>query len=166
MNDQGTKGEDTALFDEAFALCLGSPQLVDGGGRESAKAMRAFDDSNGTVRRRTRVEMDANGEHPLEDINGRLHVWHPSLFGPRAKSWHVNALARGDREILVPHDFPIGGWRLVEEQRADSEALVTEDRVCKGPNISRHGERSNVLVRKQVARTAASIDREWCYDFT
>ena len=165
VNDQGTKGEDTALFDEALALGLGSSQLVDGAGRESAKAMRALYDSNGTVRRRARVEVNANGEHPLKDINGRLHVRHPSLFGPRPKSWHVDALARGDREILMPHDFPIRGWCFVEEQRADSEALVTEHRGRKGPNIRRDGERSNVLVQKQVSRTAAPIYCVWCYDF-
>jgi len=159
MNDQWPKGENSTLLHQTLALGLSATQLVDGDCRQPTTAMRAVHDSNGTVCRGARVEMDANGEHPLKDIDGRLHVWHAGLFSPGPISRYIDTLARRNREILMPHNFPIGGWRFVEEQRANGEALVTQNCGGQAAHRGRRCEGSDLFIREQVSRTAAPIDR-------
>ena len=122
--------------------------------------MRAIDNANGAVVCGARIEMQANGEHALEDVDRRLYVRDTALLGPRSVVGHLNALLRGDREVLVPNDLPIRVGSLVEEERTDGEARVAKNGDRELPECRRRGQSSDARVVEQIASPAAAGSRE------
>ena len=69
----------------------------------------------------------SRGCRRVEKEGPKGHVRDTSLVSPWAVLGNVDALSRGDREILVPNDLPVCGRRLVEEKRANGEAPIAKD---------------------------------------
>ncbi len=49
-----------------------------------------------------------------------------ALVRPRAESVDLALLPDRDGQILMPDDLPIGARRLVEEERANGESILSE----------------------------------------
>jgi len=101
---------------------------IDGIRCEAAESMRAVDDANRTIVSCTRIEVQAQRDHVLENIGRRLHVRDAALIRPRSIAGYVGALSSGDCEVLVPNNFPVRVRRLVEEERPHRETTLAEDR--------------------------------------
>ena len=71
------------------------------------------------VVRTDRVEMQANGDHGFDEVDGRRDVQPPLLHRPRAITWNIDAFGDLYGAILVPAERPIGCVALVEQQRPD-----------------------------------------------
>src|SRR5947209_7942575 len=89
--------------------------------------MCTVDDPNRTVVSRTRVEMQTESKHLLEDSGRRLYMRNTGFLGPRSVASHIDPPLRGDGEILMPDNFPVRVRRLVEEERPHRETRFTEN---------------------------------------
>lgn len=133
MKEERTEGEDSAGSGETHRLGLLCTNPINRVGREAPKAMRAVNDPNGSVVDGTRIEMQPNGEHILEDIARWLHVRDAGLLSPWAVASHVNASLSRDRQILMPDHLPVRVGSFVEEQGADRKTGVAENGTRKLP---------------------------------
>lgn len=79
MKDQRPKSEKSALRHETQRLGTLRAELVDGFRFKTAGAMRAIDDAHRTVVFGTRIEMDTDRQHPLENIDRWLTCGTPAL---------------------------------------------------------------------------------------
>jgi hypothetical protein len=66
--------------------------------------------------------MDADGDHLFKDFLRSVDVRDAFLDGPGSEAGCVDALAKGDGEVLVPGHFPVGAWAFVEENSAHRAA--------------------------------------------
>src|SRR4051794_16919149 len=81
---------------------------------QAADTVRTGKHSKRSVLGTAVVEMDACGEHTIENPNRRLHMAHALFFRPRREARGGTPLIDRDGHILVPRDFPIRLGGLVE----------------------------------------------------
>lgn len=91
MKEQRPEGEDGAFHCETYRLGFFGADAIDCVSAQPAEAMRATYDSHWPVVDGTRIEVQANSEHVLENVGGRLNVWHAGLLSPRSIVGHVGA---------------------------------------------------------------------------
>ena len=141
MKEQGTEGEDGALGGKTQRLRVVGANAINRLSSQPAETMRTTDDSHWSIVDGARIEMQANGEHVLENVCRRLNVRHASLLRPRSIVGHIAAFLSGDGEILVPDHLPVRVGSLVEEQCADRKAGVAKYSRGKLSQSGRRGER-------------------------
>lgn len=166
MQYQRAECENGALLHETILFRLPLAKLVDPSRREAATLMRAVDDANRPVAWSTGIEMNAHREHVLEHCDRRLNVGDARLLRPGPEARHFDPLPRGNGEVLMPHDFPVRGWGLVEEDGPDREARVAQNGSRTRASGGRRCQGPDAFVREQVARSATPVDREGGDGFT
>jgi hypothetical protein len=81
------------------------------------------------------VEVEAESERPLQDLERRHNVVDAGFGRPVGEAGGVDAGADGDRAVLVPAEGPVPLGILVEEDRADGAGGRPEemagDLVCR-----------------------------------
>lgn len=162
MQDERSERENAALLNETLAFGPATSELIDLARQKSAASMRAIDHANGTVVRAARIEVNANGQHVFKNGDWRLNVCDTGLLAPRTKSRNFDAPTCGNREILMPHDLPVRIRRLVEEDRAYGEAVSAQYCDGGGSGGRRRCQRTNARMGKEVARSTAPVDGDWC----
>ena len=160
VKDQRAKGENGATCDEAILLRCESAQLVDGYRRQTAQTVRPIDNADRSVLDSARIEVHADTEHVLKHCERRLDVRYTRFLGPWPVSRHFNAIASGDREVLMLDDFPVGGQCLVKKECAHREALLTENGARKAANGGRCSKGPDPMVGEKITCTASPIDRQ------
>src|SRR5262249_49766353 len=73
------------------------------------------------------VEVNAEGEHALENAYRGLNGILIAFYGPGAKARQVEFLIDRNHEVLVPSDEPVGARRLIEVDGFDDEIVGPED---------------------------------------
>ena len=73
------------------------------------------------------IYMNSNSEHPLKNCRWWLDMPHAGLFAPRPVTWHVDTFRDCNGEILMPTHFPVGDWRLIEQDGVDRESALAQD---------------------------------------
>src|SRR6267378_1918940 len=71
--------------------------------------------------------MNSNSEHPLKYCRWGLNMPHAGLLAPRPVTRHVDTFRDGYGEILMPTHFPVGDWRLIEQNGANRESVLAQD---------------------------------------
>src|SRR6476619_4415804 len=89
MEEQGTKREDAALVGQTNGFSPLGSKPIDCIRREAAESMRTVDDANRTIVSCTRIEVQAQRDHVLENIGRRLHVRDAALIRPRSIAGYV-----------------------------------------------------------------------------
>src|SRR6202040_2383285 len=89
--------------------------------------MRTSNHAQRTVITFAFVQMKPDGEHASHDLARRLHVEDSSLHRPRTKSVNVLALTDGNRQVLMPNDFPVRCSSLIEENPPNRETFGAKD---------------------------------------
>ena len=69
--------------------------------------MRTGQNLQGSVRSVGVIEVKPHGEHPLEQLDGRLGVRNAFFRAPRAEAENLHPFAERQRQILVPWDQPV-----------------------------------------------------------
>ena len=105
--------------------------------------------------------MDSDSQHPFKDLDWRLDVGHARLLAPGSVTWCVATLNHRYAEVLMPADFPIGSWRLVEEDAANGKCTRTEQRIREGPNLRACRERGNSWEVEEVPKARIVLCWNW-----
>ncbi len=69
--------------------------------------MRARQDAERAVVQPTVVEMDAQRDHPFENMRWRMHVWDAALHRPAYVTRCFDARRNRDGRVLMPRDDPV-----------------------------------------------------------
>ena len=146
VKEQRTECENGSLSGETNGLGLLVTKSIDRIRRQPPEPMRAVDHANRAVVDGTRIEVEANRQHVLEDRGRRLDVRHASLLGPWTVARGLDPALRGYGEVLVPNDLPVRVGSFVEEEDADREARVAED--CRGELPKRWADSYRSSVRR------------------
>src|SRR3954464_4725807 len=73
--------------------------------------------------------MNAYGQHGVQYLGWRLHVWNAIFVRPRTEPGNLFALTYSDGAVLMPGDLPVGFGSFVEQKRAYRKTLATENRL-------------------------------------
>jgi len=136
MKQQGKECENTATRNHAIngrAFLLPPVDRITG---EPAERMGPWNYTDRPIVGTTFIEVYSNCDHALQNVHWWLHVRYAFLYRPRPKSFDVSAIAHRDSQILMPRDFPVRAWRLVEQDPANGETFFAK---------SGFGNRSNSL---------------------
>src|SRR5258708_6065653 len=71
--------------------------------------------------------MNSYRKHPLKYCRWWLNMPHASLLAPRPVTRYVDTFRDCNGEILMPTHFPVGDWRLIEQDGADRESALPQD---------------------------------------
>lgn len=112
----GEAGMGAAGGDESGDIAFGNAAVAVGAGRDQQRGIVRIDG----------VEMDAQGQHPIEQGLRRGDMLDAGLERPEAEAGRVYALLHGDGAVLMPAERPVGGCALVKEDRADGFCSLTE----------------------------------------
>jgi hypothetical protein len=74
--------------------------------------------------------MESDGEHLLQDRDGRLDVNDAILGGPGPISRHIFLPFDRDGQVLMPDYLPVGVRRLVKQNGADGASIDPQDGLC------------------------------------
>ena len=125
MQEKRPETEDAAGAE--FGLCFWGRDADDCVLGEAALEVGSGDQPHGTVGGCTGIDVEAKNEKIFEYGGGRVGMEDAVLAGEGAKARDLAALAQRDADVLVPGDMPVGFLNLIEEDRADGEAIGTED---------------------------------------
>jgi hypothetical protein len=87
--------------------------------RDSGKAVGAGGDEEGGVVLAGVVEVEAEGEHPLQNLERRDDVVDAGFVRPVGEAGSVDAGADGDGAVLMPAQRPVPLGRFLEEDGSD-----------------------------------------------
>ena len=163
VKQEGPEGQECPFLNETFGLRSLCPELVDRLRGKAAEAMRPIDDAHRSILCATRIEMNADRQHLLENLDRWLHVWHAGLVCPSAIARDIDAVLRGHGQVLMPDDFPVRVGRFIEEEGANGEARLAEDRTSESPQRRRRSKYGDVGVVEEVTCTATPGVREGDY---
>lgn len=123
MEQQGPHQQRPAGGDGAGDAGRLRPPALNLGGCQPAAAMRPRQDQQRAIRLVAVVEVQAHGQHPLQDPRRGLDVDHAGFLRPRPEAVHISTLADRDRQVLVPYHVPVRLRRLVEQDAAHRKAV-------------------------------------------
>ena len=112
---------------KADLLADSSAPSRDVGITQFASAMRPRQNSKRPVGHAARIYMKSYREHPLKYSRWRLNMPYAGLLAPRPVTRDVDTFRDCNGEILMPTHFPVGDWRLIEQDGADRESALPQD---------------------------------------
>jgi hypothetical protein len=115
--------------------------------------MRARDQSQRAVVLSAVIEMNADSEHSLENRSDRANMNDTGFARPWTPALDVELFANGNRTVLMPRNFPVRLWTLVEEDSPHCEALISEHRCYGLPNLIRGRDPADDLIGEEVANS-------------
>lgn len=111
--------------------------------RQSARFVGARYDLQWAITRTALIQVQPQGKHLLEHLNGRLNMRDPVLNGPCGEASDLDFLLNGDREILMPGNLPIRFRRLVKENAPHDQRVHAEHSLDQGANCRPFRDLSN-----------------------
>jgi len=121
--------------------------------RDASEAVGAGGDQERRVVGTHRVEVDAEREHALKQLNRRHHVVDAGLQGPVCEAGDVHALAHGDGTVLVPAEGPVPIKGFVEQGGANGARGGAEDGAS---NVGGGGDEIVAAVQAREAGAGAT----------
>ena len=119
VEDRGGVEPDVAAIREAGIAAVPFDMGGDGGFGDATMAVRSGGDEQRGIVGIDRIEMDAQGEHVVEQRLRRGDMLDARLDRPGTKAGRVDTLAHRDGAVLMPTQCPVGGGALVEQDGAD-----------------------------------------------
>lgn len=108
MKQQRTHQKHVTGFGLTKNFLMSFPAALDRSCAQPAQSMRARKNSQGSVARIRVIEVKANGEHLLQQLNRWLHMRHAFLHAPGSKSRELGLFFESQRQVLMPCDQPVG----------------------------------------------------------
>src|SRR5712664_856634 len=103
--------------------------------------------------------MNSKSEHPLEHCRRWLNMPHAGFLAPRTVARRVDAFGDCYREVLMPTDFPVGDWRLIEQDGADRKGVLAQDGLNERAHRSALGEVSDYGDIEEVPDASVLTER-------
>lgn len=156
MQQQRSKSQDAAARRQAGNRGIAPLPILHRVRRQSTGVMTPRNHPQRTVVCGAIIEVDANRQHSPEHFGGRLHMDDARLDRPRTVVRHVKPFLHGDRQILMPGDFPVCRIAFVEQNCARNETVGPEHGfgdLTDGRMTSQATDRRRN--RRQIAKTAA-----------
>ena len=98
-------------------------QFLDTFGGETAQTVRPRQHAQSAVGFIRIVEVKPHDQHLFEKFNGRLNMRDALFDAPRAKAGNMGALAKRQRQVLVPRHQPVAFRIFIEINAADGNWL-------------------------------------------
>lgn len=162
VEQQGAHEQGIAGGGDAENIGLPGSEFLDALGGEAAVPVRAGQHTERAVGIVGIIEMKAHGKHLLEQFDGRLDVGNAILGAPRPEAGQIDTGAKGERQVLMPRDQPVGFGRFVEVNGADGERFERKMRAHEIEKMRRAGQSGHDRNGEQTAtaRTGNRAEQE------
>lgn len=130
--------------------------------RKNSVSMRAGNHANRAVFFFTIVQVNADGEHLLENRRRRPDMDDTGFARPGSPALDVEFLANRNHTVLMPADHPVRSCTLVEEGPTSGEALVSEHGCDRLSHFVRTCDGAHCLIGEKVTNSVP-ISVEGCF---
>jgi len=115
--------------------------------------MRAWNHAEGTVILAAIIQMNTDREHSLQNGNLRAHMNDIGFARPRSPTFDMDFLPNGNHTVLMPRHLPVRSWTFVEKDSSHREALVSQHRFDRPPDLIRTRDGAHDRVGEEIANS-------------
>lgn len=132
MQNEGVHDDRISCSHDAQSRCRGRYDTTNFVLSQNAKTVRARNDAETAPFLIRIVEVQADGDHLVQDGTWWLNVVNAVFPSPRPPSIHVESLVQRYGSILVPSHEPVPLRGFVEKERAHKPNRATQKRLGDG----------------------------------